>query len=107
MENLILYTFRGTTRYPRPQSQQIATPGQIQGVLFTMPADIHEEFLTKVQTWFADREEIEIVDYGTTDKQELGYIILEWDECQIDKRLLSILSEDDLVEDYTTYVREV
>ena len=38
-----------------------------------------------------------------TDKQGLGYIMIEWQDYEIDPLFLAILRDEDLVEDYTIY----
>jgi hypothetical protein len=57
--------------------------------------------------WFAGREEIDFVDTGISDKVGLGYIILEWMECEIDLLFLAILRDEEIVADYTIYTRDL
>jgi len=52
--------------------------------------------------WFAGREGIDLVDTGMSDKVGLGYIILEWDECEIDTLFLAGMRD---VADYDLYSR--
>ncbi len=91
-----------------PQTQEIVqTPGQTQGVYITIHADNREVMYEKMQRWFAGRDEVDFVDTGISDKIGLGYIILEWIECSIDALFLSILQDEEVIGDYTVYVRDV
>lgn len=58
-----------------------------------------------MRRWFEGRLEVAIVDIGTSDKQGLGFVILEWRECEIDQLFLAILRDAPFVGDYTTYGR--
>jgi hypothetical protein len=116
---LVPYTFNGITEYPR--SQQVpATPGQAQGVYITLvcrqadsQGNIHKTsdnfqfILDKMIGWFRDRDEIELIDHGISDKLGRDYIILEWTECEVDPLFLAILRDEDTVEDYTVYIRDL
>lgn len=64
-----------------------------------------DDMLDKFSRWFADRDEIIHIENGTSDKQRLGFILLEWEECAIDPLFLKILEEESRVIDYTTYER--
>ena len=63
--------------------------------------------LSKISGWFAGRPEIDLVDIGTSDKTGLGYIILEWMEHEIDQLFLAILRDEEIVADYTVYIRDL
>jgi hypothetical protein len=103
---VIPYSFNGITEYPR--SQPLPTiPGQAQGVYITLHPDIVDNISMKIAGWFAGREEIEIVDVGISDKQGLGFLIIEWLECEIDQLFLAILRDEELVGDYTVYGRDL
>ena len=103
---VIPYSFNGITEYPRSQ-QLPALPGQAQGVYITLHPDVVDDLSEKIAGWFADREEIQIVDFGTSDKQELGFLVIEWIECEIDQLFLAILRDEELVGDYTVYGRNL
>lgn len=93
--------------YQKPAVQQQLAEGEIQGVLFTISPDMpYEQLLAKIEGWFEGRSEVDIVDYGTTDKLDLGYIIIEWIGYEIDDLFLAILRDEDVIEDYTVYTRE-
>src|SRR5579859_4724176 len=101
---LVPSTF-GITSYP--QTQQPETPGQAQGIYITLHPDQYEAILEKVSGWFAGREEVALIDHGTSDKVGLGYIILEWVEHEIDQLFLAILRDEEIVADYSVYIREL
>ncbi len=103
-QQLIPYSFQGIPSYPRSQPAQ-TLPGQAQGVYFTLPLDVHADLLAVISGWFEGRDEVVLVDAGTTDKQGLGFLIIEWMECDIDDLFLAILRDEELVEDYTVYGR--
>lgn len=99
-------SFGGISEYPR--SQPVTTiPGQAQGVYITLYPDAVDAIAEKMARWFAGREEVDIVDVGTSDKQQLGFILIEWLECEIDPLFLAILREEELVGDYTVYGRHL
>jgi hypothetical protein len=102
---LLPYSF--PTELEAPTELTPLPGGESQGVYFTLPEDLYEDLLARVEGWFADRDEVAIVDYGTTDKQGLGYIMIEWQDYEIDPLFLAILRDEDLVEDYTVYSVEV
>lgn len=103
---LVPYSFCGITEYPR--SQQVPTvPGQTQGVSIVLNSTDSQFILNKIIGWFRDRDEVELVDHGVTDKLGRGYIILEWIECVVDPLFLAILRDEDTVEDYTVYIRDL
>jgi hypothetical protein len=105
-QELVPYT--GNMTATLPLSRGHILPGEVQGVFFTLPTEVYEEWLNNIlDVWFVDREEVTVVDYGITDKQGLGYIIIEWDECAVDPLFLDKLRDDEDVQDYTIYTLEV
>lgn len=102
---VIPYSFSGLAAYP--YTQQPATPGQTQGVYISLHPDHYEMILGKIMGWFEGRPEIDLVDTGVSDKLGLGYIILEWVEHAIDQLFLAILCDEELVADYTVYLRDL
>jgi hypothetical protein len=86
-----------------PPTEVEALPGQVEGVSFTVELDILEPLIASIARWFEGRAEVRLVDYGTTDKQGLGYLMLEWDECRVDPLFLAILRDEETVLDYTVY----
>lgn len=95
--------------YDRPYvapEMQVAIAGA-QGVFLTLDADKLETTVATFERWFAGREDVLFVDYGTTDKTGLGFLIMEWTGYEIDPLFLSILDDADFIKDYTAYGREV
>jgi len=82
-----------------------STPGQAQGVYIVLHPHVLDNIVGKMEQWFEARPEVSVVDVGTSDKQGLGFIILEWMECAIDPLFLAILESEEYVGDYTTYAR--
>lgn len=91
---------------PRKQGQPLA-PGMLQGVHLTMAPDDREWIFERIEQWFAERDDVSIVDTGISDKQGIGYIILEWHEYEVDPLFLARLTDEELIEDYTVYETEV
>jgi len=103
--NLVPYSFNSPTL---PRSAQAAVlPGQVQGVYITLTSTDYQFILNKMIGWFSDYDEVELVDHGESDKVGLGYIILEWSECQVDRLFLNILRDEEIVGDYTVYTRNL
>ncbi len=102
---LVPYSFKETVEYPRSQSPSI--PDQAQGVYITPASTDYQFILNKVMGWFSERDEVELIDFGASDKLGQGYIILEWTECEVDPLFLAILRDEDTVEDYTVYTRDL
>jgi hypothetical protein len=86
-----------------PPIQLEALPGQVEGVYFTVEPDVHEALVATISRWFEGRDEVRLVDYGTTDKQGWGYLMVEWYECRVDPLFLAILRDEETVIDYTVY----
>jgi hypothetical protein len=76
------------------------------GVHFTITnAEQKDQLLDKVEAWFKNRDEVILVGHGTT-AQGFGFIILEWQECEIDPLFLAILEHEETVEDVSVYLRD-
>jgi hypothetical protein len=97
----------GFQRDQLPPSTSAELPGQAQGVFFTLELEIHDALLHKIEGWFEGRDEVVLVDYGKTDKEGFGYIMLEWEECEVDSLFLAILRDEPMVIDFTTYTRDI
>ena len=105
--DVIPYSFTGVTSIPR-LPQGAALPGQAQGVFITLASDDYQQFMVnKIIAWFRDRDEVDLVDYGMTDKAQSSYIILEWLESTVDQLFCDILRDEELVDDYTVYTRDL
>lgn len=103
--NLVPYSFTGPVT-TLPPSQGGELPGQVQGVYITLATD-YQFILNKIIGWFRDRDEVALIDHGISDKQGLGYIILEWEECEVDRLFCDILRDEEIVADYTVYTRDL
>lgn len=90
-----------------PRSQVAALPGQTQGVYIALESPDNQFILNKIIGWFRDRDEVELIDHGITDKLNSGYIILEWNEYEVDRLFLAILRDEETVADYTVYTRDL
>lgn len=104
--NLVPYSFTGTMT-TLPQSGSGLLPGQVQGVYITLISTDYQFILNKIIGWFRDREEVELIDHGISDKQGLGYLILEWGECEVDRLFCDILRDEEIVADYSVYTRDL
>jgi hypothetical protein len=104
---LVPHSFDGIMEYPRAGQHLSALPGQAQGLYITLASPDFQFILNKMIGWFRDRDEVELIDHGVSDKQGLGYIILEWTECAVDQLFCDILRDEDLVADYTIYMRDL
>ncbi len=98
---LVPSSFNGITQYPRSQASLPDIAGQAQGVYITLSPFALDDISEKIAGWFAGREEIDIVDVGVSDKQGLGFLIIEWLECEIDPLFLAILRDEEMIADYT------
>jgi hypothetical protein len=105
MELVPYHSFNIVT-LPQP-SQGVVLPGQIQGVYIALSSTDYQFILNKMIGWFRDRDEVELIDHGVSDKAEQGYIILDWTECEVDRLFLDILRDEELVSDYTVYTRDL
>jgi hypothetical protein len=88
-----------------PRQNRREQPGMYQGVMFTIDPAHLEGIIGKIESWFTDRDEITLIDYGLSDKQGTGVIILEWTDYEIDPLFLAILRDEELVTDYVVYNR--
>src|SRR6266704_398359 len=50
----------------------------------------------------AQKEEVTILDWGTSYKKEAGYIVVEWDD-EVDAAFIDQLTADNDVEDFSIY----
>ncbi len=104
--DIVPYSFNITT-LPRQSRRGGELPGQTQGIYIALTSTDYQFILNKIIGWFRDCDEVELIDHGVSDKQGLGYIILEWEECEVDRLFLNILRDEEIVEDYTIYTRSL
>src|SRR6266700_7836074 len=84
---MVPYSFEGTVQLP--PGSAIAAPGVVNGVDIVVESyEVRDWLAQKLSRWFAEREEVAVVDVGFSDKQGTGYLIVEWDESEIDPLFL-------------------
>lgn len=81
--------------------------GGVQGVFITMERSAMDDCIPEFQAWFEERDEVRIVNFGTTDKQEDGCMVIEWDGYEIDPLFLTILEQRDEIIDFVVYGRNL
>lgn len=64
--------------------------------LLPMVAAYEEQFA-------AQREEVTILDWGTSYKRQQGYIVIEWDTDEVDPAFIAQLTADNNVDDFSVY----
>jgi hypothetical protein len=100
--------FTGVTEYAQLASPPALTrPGQAVGLYITIHPDVVEDAAAKFARWFGKRPEVHIVDVGTSDKAGLGFILMEWLECDVDQLFLDVLDDEATIADYTLYGRNL
>jgi hypothetical protein len=99
------YTFQ-TKELPQEETPELPD-GQLQGVHFTIsdPEKL-DAVLNRISSWYGDCDEVILVEHGTTAKG-LGFVILEWDGCEIDPPFLEVLQNTKAVEDFSVYIRDM
>ncbi len=97
------YTF-STEVLPASDTDSELEPGHYHAVHFRMPADQRLWYLEKIEAWFADRDEVILVASGLSALGE-GFIVMEWEECEINPLFLKILEHEDAVTDMCVYIR--
>jgi hypothetical protein len=97
---LVPYTFE-TDIIPTTDTDPLG-PGEYQAVHFTLPAEQLDWYLEKIDAWFDDRDEVILIGSGITVGGE-GFIVMEWEECEIDPLFLKILEHEDTVTDISVY----
>ena len=103
---VVPYSFQSPSLPPDHQAQwHRPTPGYC-GVVITFEPQ-HMQFLsTKIETWFENCDEVIWVAGDYSEKQNQGFIILEWDNCEIPELFLNILRSEDIIDSFSTYFRE-
>jgi hypothetical protein len=81
-------------------------PGKCQVIHFTLvDAESFTMLLDKIRRWFAKRDEVLLVDHGTTGSG-LGFVVMEWEEYAIDPLFIAFLEHEDFIDDYSIYTRD-
>lgn len=105
MTDIVPYSFEAESL---PQSLGQPLPGRYEGVHFTISDDMSGEWLLdKIQQWFAGRGEIILVNYDISAKRGLTFVVMEWEECEIDPLFLAILKHEEAIDDYCVYIRDM
>lgn len=104
--DLIPYSQQGFNLENWPQNESDQRDDiDAMGVHFTFPGDQLDYLLETVQQWFDNRDEVSLIDSGATEKQRLGFIVMEWEGYDIDILFQDILRTDPMILDYTIYER--
>ena len=73
----------------------------MQDVHLTFPLEhFHAMVATFEEQCAAQREEVRVLDFGCSYKQDVGYIVLAW-ENEVDEAFIDQLTADDTVLDFT------
>ena len=103
--DLIPHSFAAIQQLPATTLPMLPE-GTSQGVLVTCEMAHLAWLLDKIEGWFEDRDEVILIEHGTTVKAGSGFFLLEWEECGIDPLFLAILRDEPAVLDYAFYTRE-
>jgi hypothetical protein len=103
-QEVVPYSIRGISEYPRQQFA-LTRPGRAQSIYIMLHPGAVDEAAARFASWFEGRDEVQIVDIGTSDKVGAGFIIMQWLECDIDVLFLAILRDEESVADYTLFGR--
>ena len=80
------------------------TPGESQQVQFTCDPD-HVSWITeRLYQLFEGRDEVILVGSGLTEKLGLGFIMLQFDGCQMDPTFRRILETEQFIIDFSVDV---
>lgn len=102
MEALIPY---GASDFPASATRPLRA-GLYQGVHLECLEENLEQLREFFETIFAERNEIILVNWGATVKQGHGYIILEWEECEVDQMFIDMLRTQEVFLDFSLYIRD-
>lgn len=100
---MIPYTF-STEVLPSATGGNLLGEGQYQAVHFAVPADQLGWYLEKMELWFAESDEVILVASGISMEGE-GFIVMEWEECEVNPLFLKILESEESVSDVCVYIR--
>lgn len=98
------YSFQ-SEKLPVPAATQPLDPGKYQAVHITCTPDGVSFLLNKIEIWFDEWDEVILVSHGISSKTCQGFIVLEWEECFIDRLFLQILQHEATVLDFSVYIR--
>lgn len=101
---MIPYSFSDTLTLPQAEVTSIGRDTYSGVHLSIQPGNV-EVILHRIEAWFEERDEVILVDVGMSSKSGYGYIVLEWEACEIDALFLKILDHEEVIADYSVYVR--
>jgi hypothetical protein len=87
-------------RGSRDSGADLATLGQ--GVYIACAKQDVDALVDMFTHWFANRDDITLVDAGSSQKGGQGFVILEW-EGEVERRMLTWLRNQETVDDYSLY----
>jgi len=102
MMDLIPY---GASDFPVSATRPLRA-GLYQGVHLTCLEENLDQLREFFMRIFEERNEIILVNWGATVKQGLGYIIIEWDGCEVDQMFLDMLRSEEMFLDFSLYIRD-
>ncbi|MHB8596734.1 MAG: hypothetical protein ACYDER_07985 [Ktedonobacteraceae bacterium] len=77
--------------------------GQVgQGVYISCATEDVDSLVDTFTRWFANRDDITLVDSGSAEKLAEGFVILEWDG-RVDRRVLNWLQHQAFVTNFSLY----
>lgn len=105
-QSLVPYNNQGFSLESWPQSDSVESqkPGW-NGVHFCFDPDDLTFLVGKIQAWFAGRDEIIYVNDGDCEKQDLSFIVMEWENCEVDPLFLAILRDEQRIDSFSVYFR--
>ena len=102
-KELVPYTFRSPD-VPVMEPQAIENDELSgMGIWFTFPADDLGENLDTIKDWYETRDDVVLVDSGTSFKRDEGFIIMEWEGSLPDRLFIDILRTDPTIIDFAVY----
>jgi len=106
MADIVPYGNQGFALEQWPQSDLAISqkPGW-NGVHFCFDPDDLSFLKGKVDAWFAGCGEIIYVADGDCEKQDLSFMILEWEDCEINPLFLAILRDEEKIDSFSVYFR--
>ena len=73
-----------------------------QGVYISCATEDVEALVDTFTRWFANRDDITLVDSGSSEKLAEGFVILEWDG-RVERRILNWLQHQAFVTNFSLY----
>jgi len=107
MSNLVPFSYSFQSNSLPAPIQVIPLPsGQNQAVHITCTEESQQFLLDTFNNWFEGWSHVILVESGISVKQEIAFIVLEWEESYIDQLFLQILQTEESVLDFSVYIRD-